>query len=184
MVGLRVLTTVWTIWGLCIRKLFTVWKTSSRPSALTRSKILLSAMNVPVRPAPALQQRTKTVHLFVQMQSRCWVLTATGCLPAVYDYGMVPRLLLLSLHWGDDVDHAFPFRRDANLWPAVEVEVPDRPRLLLLWEEMQRLVRNCNPSEIWFISSWWKIMTDVMSVLVMCRQECSTEPMKKDVGRS
>lgn len=38
-----------------MRKLFTVWNTSSRPSALTRSKILLSAMNVPVRPAPALQ---------------------------------------------------------------------------------------------------------------------------------
>lgn len=45
---------------------------------------------------------------------------------------MVPRLLLLSLHRGDDVDHAFALGRDADLRPAVEVEVPDHPRLLLL----------------------------------------------------
>ena len=55
-----------------------------------------------------------------------------ACIPAVYDDGMVPRLLLLSLHRGDDVDHAFPLGRDADLRPAVEVEVPDHPRLLLL----------------------------------------------------
>lgn len=45
------------MWGLCMRKLFTVWNTSSRHSALTRSRILLSAMNVPVRPAPALEHK-------------------------------------------------------------------------------------------------------------------------------
>ena len=44
-----------------MRKLFTVWNTSSRPSAMTRSKILLSAMNVPVRPAPALQHKTRSL---------------------------------------------------------------------------------------------------------------------------
>lgn len=75
----------------------------------------------------------------------------------MYDYGMVPRLLLLSLHWGDDVDHAFPLCRDADLWPTMEVEVPDRPRLLLLWEEMQRQVRGHSPSEIWFMNSLWKM---------------------------
>lgn len=50
----------------------------------------------------------------------------------MYDDGMVPRLLLLSLHRGDDVDHAFALGRDADLRPAVEVEVADDPRLLLL----------------------------------------------------
>lgn len=52
--------------------------------------------------------------------------------PAVYNNGMIPRLLLLFLHCGDDVDHAFPFGRDTDLRPPVEVEVPDHPRLLLL----------------------------------------------------
>lgn len=46
---------------------------------------------------------------------------------------MVPRLLLLSLHRGDDVDHAFALGGDADLRPAVEVEVADDPRLLILW---------------------------------------------------
>lgn len=64
--------------------------------------------------------------------------------PAVYDDGMVPRLLLLSLHRGDDVDHAFPLGRDADLGPAVEVEVPDQPRLLLLREEVRRQSRDGN----------------------------------------
>lgn len=50
-------TSVCTICGLCSRKLFTAWNTSKSPSALTRSKILLSAMNVPVLPAPALQRQ-------------------------------------------------------------------------------------------------------------------------------
>ncbi len=72
--GLCLLTRVWTIWGLCIRKLFTVWNTSSRPSALTRSKILLSAMNVPVRPAPALQH-TQT-HETLEHEQR---LAYTNC---------------------------------------------------------------------------------------------------------
>lgn len=76
--------------------------------------------------------------------------------PAVYNDGMVPRLLLLSLHWGDDVDHAFPLGRDANLRPAVEVEVPYHPRLFLLWEEMHRQARDHNTFQIWFISSIWK----------------------------
>lgn len=50
----------------------------------------------------------------------------------MHDYGVVPRLLLLSLHRGDDVDHAFALGRDADLRPAMEVEVADDPRLLLL----------------------------------------------------
>lgn len=50
----------------------------------------------------------------------------------MYDDGVVPRLLLLSLHRGDDVDHAFALSWDADLRPAMEVEVADDPRLLLL----------------------------------------------------
>lgn len=50
-------TTVCTMCGLCVRKLLTVWKTSRRPSAFTRSRMLLRAMKVPVRPAPALKRK-------------------------------------------------------------------------------------------------------------------------------
>ncbi len=61
-----------------MRKLFTVWNTSSRPSALTRSKILLSAMNVPVRPAPALQhtQTQKLLEILSSMNSGLQMQTA------------------------------------------------------------------------------------------------------------
>lgn len=56
-----------------MRKLFTVWNTSSRPSALTRSRILLSAMNVPVRPAPALQHTQKQKkHLKNEFKNDQW----------------------------------------------------------------------------------------------------------------
>lgn len=55
-------TTVWTMCGLCVRKLLTVWKTSRRPSAFTLSRMLLRAMKVPVRPAPALKQKHQNSH--------------------------------------------------------------------------------------------------------------------------
>lgn len=55
-------TTVWTMCGLCVRKLLTVWKTSRRPSAFTLSRMLLRAMKVPVRPAPALKHQTTRIH--------------------------------------------------------------------------------------------------------------------------
>lgn len=55
-------TTVWTMCGLCVRKLLTVWKTSRRPSAFTLSRMLLRAMKVPVRPAPALKQKDENSH--------------------------------------------------------------------------------------------------------------------------
>lgn len=55
-------TTVCTMCGLCVRKLLTVWKTSRRPSAFTRSRMLLRAMKVPVRPAPALQRKDGNSH--------------------------------------------------------------------------------------------------------------------------
>lgn len=55
-------TTVWTMCGLCVRKLLTVWKTSRRPSAFTLSRMLLRAMKVPVRPAPALKQKHENWH--------------------------------------------------------------------------------------------------------------------------
>lgn len=129
---LLILTTVWTMWGLCMRKLFTVWNTSNSPSALTRSKILLSAMNVPVRPAPALQtQKQRNVSKMLQSEHSVGVMSVH--LPAVYNNGVIPRLLLLSLNWGDDVDHTFPLSGNSHLRPAVEVEVSDHPRLLLLW---------------------------------------------------
>lgn len=50
----RFLTSVCTMCGLCSLRLFTVWKTSRIPSAFTRSRTVLRAQNVPVRPAPAL----------------------------------------------------------------------------------------------------------------------------------
>lgn len=119
-----------------MRKLFTVWNTSSSPSALTRSKILLSAMNVPVRPAPALQSTNKKgggISGAVQDEQR--PLEVGRDLPAVHNNGMIPRLLLLPLNRGDDVDHTFPLGGDAHLRPAVEVEVSDHPRLLLLFHK-------------------------------------------------
>lgn len=74
----KLLTTVWTMWGLCMRKLFTVWNTSNSPSALTRSKILLSAMNVPVRPAPALQHRS--TDTFFLKNAAVWATVWMRCL--------------------------------------------------------------------------------------------------------
>lgn len=54
----QILTSVCTMWGLCSLRLFTVWKTSKIPSAFTRSRTVLKAQKVPVRPAPALWTQT------------------------------------------------------------------------------------------------------------------------------
>lgn len=49
--------------------------------------------------------------------------------------GVVPRLLLLFLHGCDDADHALPVTGDAHFRPAMEVELPDLPALVLLWKK-------------------------------------------------
>lgn len=46
--------------------------------------------------------------------------------------GVVARLLLLLLHRGDEVQHAFALRGDAHLGPAVEVELAHDAGLVLL----------------------------------------------------
>lgn len=51
------LTSVCTIAGLCVRNIFTVWKMSTTPSYLIRSKTMLRVMKTPVLPTPALCMR-------------------------------------------------------------------------------------------------------------------------------
>ena len=69
-----------------------------------------------------------------------WVWSASGPpgggrprahLPAMHGDWVVAGLLLLLLHGRDEVDHAFALGRDPNLGPAVKVELPHHPRLLL-----------------------------------------------------
>lgn len=55
--------------------------------------------------------------------------------PAVHNYGMVSRLLLLPLHSGNNVNHPSPISRDPDLRPSVEVEVPNVLGLLFLTRE-------------------------------------------------
>lgn len=50
------LTSVCTIAGLCVLSIFTVWKMSTTPSYLIRSKTMLRVMKTPVRPTPALSK--------------------------------------------------------------------------------------------------------------------------------
>lgn len=53
------LTAVCTIRGLWVRKRRTVWNMSIVPSNLTRSRAILMAQNVPVRPLPSLEKRMR-----------------------------------------------------------------------------------------------------------------------------
>lgn len=76
------LTTVWTMCGRCIRKLFTVWNTSIKPSAFTRSRILLRAINVPVRPAPALHNTQTHTGVRHYTHSRQWQWLSSVCVCA------------------------------------------------------------------------------------------------------
>lgn len=48
--------------GLCVLSIFTVWKMSTTPSYLIRSKTMLRVMKTPVRPTPALSKRKHRVH--------------------------------------------------------------------------------------------------------------------------
>lgn len=65
--------------------------------------------------------------------------------PAVHNYRPVPRLLLLPLHGGYEVDHSSSLGRDSDLRPAVEVKEPDVLGLLLLarqwWKSSVQLHR-------------------------------------------
>lgn len=56
------LTSVCTIAGLCVLSIFTVWKMSTTPSYLIRSKTMLRVMKTPVLPTPALSKRKHRVH--------------------------------------------------------------------------------------------------------------------------
>lgn len=48
------LTSVCTIAGRCVRRVFTVWNISTTPSYRMRSRAMLRVINTPVRPTPAL----------------------------------------------------------------------------------------------------------------------------------
>ena len=50
-----ILTSVCTVAGLCIRRFFTVWNTSTTPSACILSIMMCSATNTPLRPIPLLK---------------------------------------------------------------------------------------------------------------------------------
>ena len=67
----------------------------------------------------------------------------TACpLPAVNYDGVVSRLLLLPLHGSDNVNHSLPLHRYSDLRPAVEVEVTDVSRLLLLDTDREHMSLN------------------------------------------
>lgn len=53
-------------------------------------------------------------------------------LPAVHGNRVIACLLLLLLDSRNQVDHPFSFCRNPNFWPPVEMELPNKPALLLL----------------------------------------------------
>ena len=59
---LALLTSVCTVAGLCIRRFFTVWKTSTTPSACILSIMTCKATNTPLRPIPLLKGRKKKAN--------------------------------------------------------------------------------------------------------------------------
>ena len=65
--------------------------------------------------------------------------------PAVHGDGVVARLLLLLLHGCNDADHALSITGDAHFRPAMEVELPDLPALVLLGRKEDQRGR-CNPA--------------------------------------
>ena len=62
----------------------------------------------------------------------CVCVCVCVCAPAVHYDGVVPGLLLLSLDGGHQIYHATALCGDPDLRPAVEVEVSDVARVLLL----------------------------------------------------
>lgn len=87
--------------GRCIRKLLTVWKTSSKPSAFTRSRILLRATNVPVRPAPALYiTQTHTSQPWRSFQKVMWcVCVCVTCSAPLWDGCPTAAVVSERMQW-------------------------------------------------------------------------------------
>lgn len=68
-------TSVCTIAGLCVLNIFTVWKMSTTPSYLIRSRTMLRVMKTPVLPTPALCKGEQ------RGQWRCW---SRSLIPLIY----------------------------------------------------------------------------------------------------
>lgn len=62
------LTSVWTIPGRCVRRMQTYWKTSTTPSYVILSKMMLSIMKTPVLPTPSLKKKcVKSVYVKLKL---------------------------------------------------------------------------------------------------------------------
>lgn len=154
------LTSVCTIAGLCVLSIFTVWKMSTTPSYLIRSKTMLRVMKTPVRPTPALSKRRHRVH----KDARKWCciyqdtvavsqnivladfaltgtfspsISAAGCLPTVdRDRSILAKLLFCFMDLADEVDESFSWLWHSLFGPVRELKLPYCPWLPILYIKM------------------------------------------------
>lgn len=131
------LTSVCTIAGRCVRRVFTVWNMSTTPSYRMRSRAMLRVINTPVRPTPALLREwlcQESCHLRWGLP-RPPEAPSTPALhgdspipPAVHcDGPILPKLLLCLVHLPDEVNEAFPRFGYSLLWPVCKLELSDCP---------------------------------------------------------
>ena len=71
--------------GRCVRRCFTVWKTSMSPSLFTLSMAVLRAQKAPVRPIPALHKdRVRTSVVIEREYIMCFFLALNSSPPQHY----------------------------------------------------------------------------------------------------
>lgn len=131
-------TSVCTIAGRCVRRVFTVWNMSTTPSYRMRSRTMLRVMNTPVRPTPALLrewlcQESCSLHTinFPGLRDHrppSHIPPRGPSQPAVHRDGpILAKLLLCLVHLPDEVDEAFTCFGYSLLWPVCKLELSDCP---------------------------------------------------------
>ncbi len=120
-------TTSATISGRWSRSVLTVWNTSTTPSVFSRSRRMLTAMNVPVRPHPSLKHCKRAFLALMPHKVRVNS-------PAVDQDGSVFVTALPLLHLSDKIDEPGAIVRCSAVlfWPFLELELPHLQGRLIL----------------------------------------------------
>lgn len=144
-------TSVCTISGLCMRKLWMIPYTSTKPSRSIWKINRSMAMKVPVRPTPALYYENKKCRKWyislweynnkTVLSRRVCIFESSGIVqaPAVHKSGWMSWVLVhVFSHQVSEVDEKLSGLRNSMVWPCSEMEVTNWSNLCcfhLSWQE-------------------------------------------------
>lgn len=136
--------------GLCVRSIFTVWKMSTTPSYLIRSKTMLRVIKTPVLPTPALMdEQRKGIHVVICHLAFHMVNKNTAqCVRMLLDHSptmdwdgtILAELLFCFMYLANEINETLSWFWHSLFGPVSELKLPDCPWLSILRQEEEKVI--------------------------------------------